>query len=85
MVMYTSCDTRFVNGEEKELTPLRFLKEDAPMSQIVNKRKNAQKQSTVNDKPKTPTQRDYENQPDIVSNKQIPSSNAPLRRQFSSF
>jgi superfamily I DNA/RNA helicase len=45
MVMYTSCDKRFVNGEEKHLTPVRFLKEDAAMSQIINKRKGAQMQA----------------------------------------
>lgn len=44
MVMYTSCDKRFVNGEEKNLTPVRFLKEDASMSQIVNKRRGAKQQ-----------------------------------------
>lgn len=47
MTMYTSCDKRFVNGEEKHLTPLRFLKEDASMSQIINKRKGAQQQARV--------------------------------------
>ena len=40
-INYTSCQTRFINGEVKKFTPLRFLSTDSEHFKLVDKRRIA--------------------------------------------